>query len=113
MKYDKYRRDFLQKMGLVTLGVSSSTVLLAKHDIGNPFEWSPVQDEPNLKSLPPSALFSVMDLNLPELKEVRQTLENDGYDEALTVLLDYYRKKYPKPTQIPHDKSVEHQKTVI
>ncbi len=113
MKENKNRRTFLQNMGLVTLGLSSSVVLPANQVLGNAFKWSSVQDSHDLKSLSPSSLFSVLDLNLSELKVVRQTLDNKGYDEALQTLLDYYRKKYPKYTPKQIDESAEHKIDVI
>lgn len=54
-----------------------------------------VNTPPELKSLAPSALFSVIDLELPELSAVKTALAQQGYEAALSALLSYYRARYP------------------
>lgn len=88
------RRAFLQKFGVLSLAAGASTILPVKS-----FAHSKriVDDKMPLKSLSPSALFSMLDLELPELASVRTALEKKGNDEALKALLKYYRTHFPKP----------------
>ncbi len=113
MKYNKFRRDFLQKMGVITLGLSSSRLFPVDGGIDSIYEFNDIPNKQNLKSLPPSSLFSVINLDLPKLKKVRRTLEKEGFDQALIVLLDYYREQYPKDDQIQDDNSVENKNIAI
>lgn len=56
----------------------------------------PEDDLPKLISLKPGELFSVLDLNLPGLREVKSAVERKRPDTALAALLKYYRSLYPK-----------------
>ena len=67
---------------------------------------------PDLKSLSPSALFSVLDLDLPELLPVKTALATKGYETALSTLLSYYRQRYP-PVEFISADSKERQESVI
>lgn len=99
MNVDKHRRDFLQKLGLVSFATGAGAFLPAHSFSGSPavhFE----NEKKNLRSLPPTEIFSVIDLGLPQLENVQQTLESRGYEAALSALLEYYRARYPKPLGI-------------
>src|SRR5690606_29427934 len=80
----------LSSLAIVT-GPTSPTFAMEKSK-----ESIPMGDQPSLKSLQASELFSVLDLNLPELSAVKKALERKGHDAALAALLTYYRSRYPK-----------------
>lgn len=88
------RRDFLQKFGVLSLAAGTGTLLQIKSFAG---PKQSIDDKDRLLSLLPSSVFSVLDLDLPELASVRNVLERKGNDEALKVLLKYYRMRFPKP----------------
>jgi heparan-sulfate lyase len=98
-KYDN-RRQFIQKIGLMSLAAGSSS-LLSGISPGPSFNLITSGEITGLNSLSPSDLFSVLDLDLPELAAVKKALEKKGYDGALTALLAFYRKRYPKGSK--HD----------
>lgn len=60
-----------------------------------------------LVSLKPSDLFSVLDLDLPELSAVRNALERKGHNAALAALLRYYRARYPEASGVSGSQSEE------
>ncbi len=96
MRKKENRRQFIQKIGLVSFAAGAGS-LLPVHSFGRS-EISSIQvDNGKLVSLSPSDLFSVLDLDNPELAAVKKALERKGNDAALKALLDYYRKRYPKP----------------
>ena len=99
MKHEN-RREFLQKLGAISL-VSGVGALIPV----NSFSHSTLSGRSNnlheFKSLLPSELFSVLDLNKPEMASVQKALEREGHNAALASLLKYYRSRYPKPTDSP------------
>ncbi len=96
MKKCENRRQFLGKLGLISLAAGKGFVpgTASSRTI---FSAVPQTDNKMPGSLPPSQLFSVLDLELPELVPVRKALERKGNDAALTELLKYYRSRYPLP----------------
>jgi heparan-sulfate lyase len=92
-KYDN-RREFLQKLGAISLFTGAGSLIPL-----NSFGHTTLEDQsdniPELKSLPPSGLFSVLDLSKPEMATVRSALEHKGHNAALAALLNYYRNRYP------------------
>lgn len=94
MKKNNNRREFLQRLGLISL-IAGSESLIPWNALA-----APSDETVNLKSLPPSELFSVLDLNKPELTKVQNELKNNGYDAALSALLAYYRERFPASTPI-------------
>lgn len=111
MNHPNNRRDFLQKLGALTVAAGAGLPSLAR---GNPrpassessgrpgpvsFHMDPVFLLPELKSLPPEQLFSVLDLDRPDMATVRSALKKRGRDAALTALLERYRKRFPKPSR--------------
>jgi len=97
VKKNENRREFLQKLGVISLATSTAS-LIPMNSPGHSDAMSTLSDMPELKSLSPSALFSVLDLSKPELADVRKALERKGHDTALNALLSYYRTRYPKTT---------------
>jgi len=93
------RREFLQKIGAISLVAGTAGVLSACNN-SQTNGREPVFVLPGLRSLPPSELFTVLDLNLPGLSPIREVLEQDGYEAALTELLAYYRERFSEP-EIP------------
>jgi len=85
------RREFLQRLGVISLIAGAESLIP-----WNSYAYS-ADDTIVLKSLPPSELFSVLDLSKPELADVREALNEKGYDAALAALLSYYRKRFPAP----------------
>jgi heparan-sulfate lyase len=96
MKKFENRRQFIQKFGLISLA-SGTGSLFPVSSFGESLEGLTPVENSNLVSLSPSALFSVLDLELPELASVRKAYERKGHNAALTELLKYYRMRYPKP----------------
>ena len=89
------RREFLQKLGVFSIGLSASN-FIPVNDMNRTFSASEFfQNFTDIKSMHPSDVFSVINLQIPELKNVRLTLEKKGYEEALQELLRYYRNRYP------------------
>ncbi len=97
MLHDNGRRKFIQKIGLTALSAGACNFLAT--DVNGHTSCSPtINSYPDLVSLPPSDLFSVLNLDLPELSFVRKSFEKNGYYPALSRLLDYYRSRYPQPS---------------
>ncbi len=88
------RRTFLQKFGMISLAAGTGTLISLSPATAAPANS---MNPPGLISLPPSNVFDVLDLDLPELTEVKKALERRGYEAALKRLLAYYREKYPSP----------------
>jgi heparan-sulfate lyase len=95
MKKYENRREFLQKLGAISLAAGAGSLIPIDFS-GHSVESSQPGIPPELKSLPPSDLFSVLDLSKPELASVKKALERKGYDAALAALLSYYRDRYPQ-----------------
>ncbi len=100
MKKNENRRQFLQKLGLVSLAAGAGSLLPAG-SVGLSSETMIPEQDNKLVSLLPSALFSVLDLEPGELAEVRKALEKKGNNAALSALLKYYRNRYPIPEGLP------------
>ena len=56
---------------------------------------------PELHSLPPEEVFTVLDLERPELAEVKAALAERGREAALAALLAHYRRRFPLPETPP------------
>lgn len=89
------RRLFLQKLGLVSFATGTSG-FLPVHSFTGLSEVNPEFQIEKLTSLPPTQIFSVLNLELPQLEKVRTALDDRGHDAALSTLLEYYRDCYPK-----------------
>jgi hypothetical protein len=106
------RRQFLQKMGLISLagGISGfknvSFAANSTHSLGENFV-----DE--FTSLLPKDLFTVLNMELLELEKVKATLTEKGYLAALNELLKYYRSSYPKPLKQFKNSNIETRTEVI
>lgn len=97
------RRGFIKKVGTLSAvygGLAISPEMTGKGGAGAPER----NDLPDLKSLAPDQLFTVLDLEAPGLGKVKSALSSGGNEAALTELLSYYRAKYtgknstePKP----------------
>ena len=57
--------------------------------------------KPQLESLAPEDLFSVLDLEQPGLEPVKEALASGGRTGALRALLTYYRERFPWPDERP------------
>ncbi len=90
------RRTFLQKIGVLSLAAGTGT-LLPYTGTANVSAVHAGLSTHNLTSLSPLQLFSVLNMSLPGLSEVRKALESRGHDAALNALLTYYRNRYPRP----------------
>src|SRR5690554_3014998 len=110
MQNHKSRREFLQKIGLISLAAGSGTFLPVE-SFGN--DSVIVVEDHDLASLPTKDLFSVLDMELPELAPVRKALERKGYKQALSALLDYYRSRYPEPSGIKNGVVTERSKNSV
>lgn len=111
MNRGENRREFLQKIGAFSLvagtaGVMSACANNTQRRSGETFSL------PDLTSLDPSDLFTVLDLQLPELSSVREALEQNGYEAGLEALLEYYRGRFPKPN-LPNPTGSESEKRSI
>jgi heparan-sulfate lyase len=95
MTNNENRRQFIRKFGLFSFTAGAGS-LLPVSSFGRSAALMPRAVDNELVSLSPSALFSVLDLDLPELVAVRKALERKGNDAALAALLNYYRLRYPK-----------------
>lgn len=87
------RRQFLQKLGFISLATGTGQ-FLPFDSFGRSSEFKAVANNGKMTSLSPSDLFSVLNLELPELNSVKVALTQKGYDAALNELLKYYRKQY-------------------
>src|SRR5690554_5980036 len=96
MNVNKNRRLFLQKLGIMSVATGTGA-FLPVHSFSHSPEFHLEGERENLTSLPPSEIFSVLDLGLPQLAKVRKALEGQGHEAALSALLEYYRERYPKP----------------
>ncbi len=54
-----------------------------------------------LHSLHPNEIFEKIDLNLPGLEPVKESVEQGNHSEAFNALLHFYRDKFPKKTLSP------------
>ena len=98
MKIHETRREFLQKIGAISLATSTGA-LIPVNSYSHSSLNSRSNDLPELKSLLPTELFSVLDLSKPEMSAIKQTLKIEGHDSALAELLKYYRNRYSKLTK--------------
>ena len=105
------RRQFIQKFGLISMAAGAGS-LFPVSSFGHSSGIIPADANGNLVSLSPSALFSVLDLNLPELAVVRKTLERKGNDAALAALLTYYRMRFPKPSALADRSSTGNERSI-
>lgn len=89
------RRQFLSISGLTMSGLA-----IGARPVNAPAHTAtpgiPRTHDPVLTSLSPSGLFSVLNLEMPELAAVKKLLERKGSDAALKELLSYYRSRFPK-----------------
>ncbi|MEO9004430.1 MAG: alginate lyase family protein [Ginsengibacter sp.] len=101
MKNHLNRRKFLSMGALTMSGLTMSMgsafplEALARPTLSDSLK----EKGPELTSLPPSKLFSVLNLELHELVSVKRILERKGNEAALKELLNYYRNRFPKPTE--------------
>jgi hypothetical protein len=112
MRKDENRRQFLQKFGLISLAAGAGNFIPVS-SFGHSSGSITSNEKIDLVSLSPSALFSVLDLDLPELAAVRKALDRKGNDAALTALLNYYRTRYPKPSALPNRSLKESESRVV
>ena len=98
MKKNKNRRAFLQKLGAISLA-SGIVSLIPLNCFSKSLDEGQTKEAIELKSLSPSQLFSVLDLYKPELSKVQKALNQKGHDAALSELLSYYRKRFPKSSE--------------
>jgi len=96
MNNNENRRLFLQKFGLISLAAGTGG-MLPVHAFANRSAFNPEEVKSDLVSLSPSKVFTVLDIDAPELSAVRKSLEKKGHDAALKGLLRYYRARYPEP----------------
>lgn len=89
------RRQFLRKIGFVSV-VTGTGRFSPAYSFDYSSDPYAVAEKSDLVSLSPSGLFSVLNLELPELTEVKKALKGKGYEAALSALLKYYRNRYPK-----------------
>ncbi len=104
MSKEENRRQFLQKVGLISLAAGTGSFLPVS-SFSRSFGSISADEGLQLVSLPASDLFSVLDLDLPELASVRKALERKGKEAALAALLNYYRARYPKPSSMGDNSS--------
>jgi heparan-sulfate lyase len=95
MKKCENRRKFIQQLGAISF-VTGAGSLIQVNSLNRSVSDDQSNDIPDLKSLSPSALFSVLDMSKPEMSDVQKALERKGHNAALSALLNYYRKKYPR-----------------
>jgi heparan-sulfate lyase len=91
------RRQFLRKFGFISLitGTGSFSPAYSFDYTSNSYTAAKKSE---FVSFPSSDLFSVLNLELPELTEVKKALTGKGHEAALAALLKYYRTRYPKPS---------------
>lgn len=86
------RRGFIKKIGALSvyggLGITAEGAGSVTEEIREKGEF------PDLKSLSPDRLFTVIDLENPALNKVKLALSAKGYKEALAELLNYYKGRY-------------------
>lgn len=92
MKLTENRRAFLQKFGLLSLMAGTGSLIT-----GNVSGSDAPAAAADLVSLTPDKLFTVLDIDLPEMAEVKRALSRRGNNAALEALLKHYRAKYPRP----------------
>lgn len=92
------RRQFLQKFGLLSIAATAAPTAFASYDDSTVFHTS--MEAAELVSLSSGDIFSVLNLDLPELAKVVKTLEKKGYEKALDELLKYYQARYPKSLEL-------------
>lgn len=92
------RRKFLSISGLTMSGLAiGAGAILPTNALADTVSSDiHKKDDPVLTSLQPSELFSVLNLELPELESVKKILERKGNEAALKELLNFYRSRYPK-----------------
>ena len=95
MKMFENRREFLQKLGSISI-ITTVGSLIPVNSFSRSNSDGQFNEQPELKSLSPSDLFSVLDLSKPEMADVKRALERKGQNAALASLLSYYRSRYPK-----------------
>lgn len=108
------RREFLQKLGVFTLAAGSGRMIPSLHsDKIDPVGGEPLFAMPEIRSLPPSELFTVLDLSGRQLQPVRRALEEQGYGAALSALLHHYRSRFPKPEDVGRPSGTESERQAI
>lgn len=112
MVKNENRRHFLKKIGLISLAAGSGNLLTIDPSAGQ-IGLKPTDRIIKMSSLSPSDLFSVLDLDLPELSAVNKALNRKGFDAALKELLAFYRKQYPVDLEPAGRSSEEGRATVI
>lgn len=107
----KNRRKFLQDLSISALGMSSLKYMPSIFHDNKHVNYYLI--EKDIKSLPPSELFSVINLELPDLTEVANAFNDGGFDSGITALLKFYRNKYPKESILNNDKFDENSNKII
>lgn len=107
------RRAFIHKLGLISIGVGSGVTLPFTSSGSHSILEKSFKTPPQLKSLSPDKIFSVIDLDRPELAKVRNTLNQNGYAAALQTLLNYYRRRYSQYSNKPGQADIENKSKVI
>jgi heparan-sulfate lyase len=97
MTSNENRRQFIRKFSLISFTAGAGSLFPAG-SFGRSAACISRPEETGLISLSPSALFNVLDLDLPELAAVRKAFKRKGDNAALAELLKYYRLRYPKPS---------------
>jgi heparan-sulfate lyase len=87
------RRGFLKKVSVLSLlGGMPTPSEASVHTDTEPF----LPPGLSLTSLSPDQIFTVIDLEKPELKKVKQLANANKRVEALDALLTYYKSRFPK-----------------
>jgi heparan-sulfate lyase len=94
MKHEN-RRHFIKKIGLISLAAGSGNMGAINSSAGQ-LGLTKADRIIKMTSLSPSDIFSVLDLDLPELSDVKKALNRKGFDPALSELLAFYRRQYPQ-----------------
>lgn len=93
------RRSFIASGALafsgMAVGMKPALEMVVESNENKKAARNTIKKSAGLKSLSPSALFSVLDLELPELSAVKTALDQHGHGAALSALLSYYRGRYP------------------
>jgi heparan-sulfate lyase len=111
MKHEN-RRHFIKKIGLISLAAGNGNLLSVDPSVGQ-LGLKPTDRIIKMASLSPLDIFSVLDLDLPELNVVKKTLKRKGFDAALSELLAFYRGQYPKTAEPATGLSVQGKDSAI
>jgi heparan-sulfate lyase len=112
MMKQQNRRHFIKKIGLISLAAGSGN-LLPVNSSAVQLGLKPTDRIVKMVSLAPSDIFSVLDLDLPEMIGVKKALSRKGFNAALSELLTFYRRQYPKSTEASTGSSVQEKTGVI